>query len=203
MASFFTLFKERCSLVKNVSRICFRCMREINRIEGKKLQNKINEMVKAIVEEHNQSEYLVVAGIANGGVGLGKILADSLKKEFGHTIPYGTVDILFHRDDLKHKPIPKITFPTDLPFDIEGATVILVDDVLFTGRTVRAAINELFDQGRPACIKLAVLFDRGNHHLPFMADYIGISENIPFEQKVVVSLDVFNPAQNHLAILSP
>ena len=175
-------------------------MRHTQEIDSVAIAEAIDCMAQAIVRKHRQTTLLSVVGIANGGIALGKWLARELIRDGLPPVPYGTVDILFHRDDLRHKPIPKITFPTDLPFDIEGATIILADDVLFTGRTVRAAINEIFDQGRPHSIELAVLFDRASHCLPFCPDYCGFCKLVPEDKTVYTRLDQDNPAMNNIHI---
>lgn len=174
----------------------------INRIENTAIQEAINGMIKNIAYNHQETSRLCVVGIANGGILLGKWIAEKLRAMLSSHIEYGTVNILFHRDDLKTKPIPKIAFPANLPFDIEEEKIILVDDVISSGRTVRAAINDLFDQGRPGQIELAVLFDRGNRRLPFQADYLGFHKEIPLTQKVIVTIDDKNPAEKSLIVIS-
>jgi pyrimidine operon attenuation protein/uracil phosphoribosyltransferase len=112
----------------------------------------------------------------------------------------GTVDISFHRDDIGRHPIPKEFVPTQIPADVNGATVILADDVLFSGRTVKAALDEIFDHGRPAKVELAILVDRGGRRLPFGADYCGIALATTERQKVIVMLDPKNPANDSIHI---
>jgi pyrimidine operon attenuation protein/uracil phosphoribosyltransferase len=99
------------------------------------------------------------------------------------------IDGSFHRDDIERHPIPKEFAPTQIPVDVNGATVVLVDDVLFSGRTVKAALDELFDHGRPATVELAVLVDRGGRRLPIAANYCGLTVAADEGQKVVVALD--------------
>lgn len=112
----------------------------------------------------------LVVGIRTGGVWV----AERIQKALYPDNPIGMLDISFYRDDFARIGLHPQVKPTDLPFDIEGRPVLLIDDVLYTGRTVRAAMNELFDWGRPALIRLAVLVDRGQRELPFTADYTGI-----------------------------
>src|SRR5439155_6125020 len=106
----------------------------------------------------------------------------------------------FHRDDIGRHPIPKEFVPTRIPADVHGATVVLVDDVLFSGRTVKAALEELFDHGRPTKVELAVLVDRGERRLPFAADYVGMNVHVSPEEKVVVALDAKDPRRDAIAI---
>jgi len=177
-------------------------MKEIKRIESAELQPLMDKIANAIAERHRETESLVIVGIADGGIPFGQALANRLEKMLGRKLECGSVDISFHRDDLGINPIPKVTFPTNLPFDIDNSTVILTDEVLFTGRTVRAAINELFDQGRPSQVELAILCDRGNRRLPVQADYVGFTESTTITQKVVVELDADHPETDILTILS-
>src|SRR5690606_12099684 len=119
----------------------------------------IEAMVRQIAERHSGTENLAIIGIANGGIRLARRLASQLS-ELGLDASAGSLNAQFHRDDIGHQPIPKAFMRTDIPFSIDGATVILVDDVLFSGRTTRAAISELFDHGRPARVELAVMCKR-------------------------------------------
>ncbi len=122
-------------------------------------------------------------GIANGGIPLARRLGTRLGVR-----RVGDLDISFHRDDIGNHPIPKEFTPTLLPGDVNGATVVLVDDVLFSGRTIKAALDELFDHGRPAVVELAVLVDRGQRKLPVVADFAGTSVQAREDEQVVVTL---------------
>jgi pyrimidine operon attenuation protein / uracil phosphoribosyltransferase len=108
-------------------------------------------------------------GIVTGGAWLAERLHAALKLK----VPFGTLDVSFYRDDFQHKGLKHKVAPSDIPFDVEGRDLILVDDVLYTGRTIRAAMNELFDYGRPARIRLASLVDRGGRELPIAAQFVG------------------------------
>jgi pyrimidine operon attenuation protein/uracil phosphoribosyltransferase len=129
-----------------------------------------------IAERNESSLEVALVGIPAGGdvlaQRLGKILADIWK----HPVPIGTLDVSMHRDDLAQRAAPKI-YPTVMPFDVNGKTIVLVDDVLFSGRTARAAMDALNDFGRPKKIQLAVLVDRGHRELPIKADFVG--KNVP------------------------
>jgi pyrimidine operon attenuation protein/uracil phosphoribosyltransferase len=122
-------------------------------------------------------------GIYSGGAWLAERLAAMLPGSH----PVGFVDVAFYRDDFKRSGLKANTKRTELPFDVERATIVLVDDVLYTGRSVRAAINELFDYGRPASIELAVLVDRGGRELPIEATYVGARLVVSRELSVVLS----------------
>jgi pyrimidine operon attenuation protein/uracil phosphoribosyltransferase len=152
----------------------------------------IERMGAAISQRHPPGKKLLVLGIANGGVELARRLARVLQKRSAALVPHavcGVLDISFHRDDIGRHPIPKEFAPTHIPGDVQGATIILVDEVLFSGRTVKAALEELFDHGRPAKVELAVLVDRGGRLLPVAADYIGLTLTAGDQERVVVTLD--------------
>src|SRR5690606_3683895 len=144
----------------------------------------INRLAESISERHRVTPNLILLGIANGGIVLAQRIAKRLK-----SARVGTLDISFHRDDIGRNPIPKEFVPTAIPADVHGATVILVDDVLFSGRTVKAALDELFDHGRPSKVELAVLVDRTGRMLPVAADYIGLTLDPAADEKVTVHLD--------------
>ncbi len=137
----------------------------------------------------------MLLGVANGGIILARRLALLLPGA-----PCGTIDISFHRDDIDRHPIPKEFAPTYIPGDVRGATVVLVDDVLFSGRTVKAALDELFDHGRPTAVELAVLVDRGGRRLPVAADYCGLTVTAADSERVVVTLDSTNPALDSITV---
>ncbi|MEQ1661755.1 MAG: bifunctional pyr operon transcriptional regulator/uracil phosphoribosyltransferase PyrR [Thiobacillus sp.] len=125
----------------------------------------------------------VIVGIHTGGVWI----AERLHKALRCAHPLGQLDISFYRDDFSRIGLHPQVKPSNLPFELEGRPVLLVDDVLLSGRTVRAAMNELFDYGRPASIRLAVLVDRGGHELPICPDFVGISLDTPGTQAINLS----------------
>ena len=129
-------------------------------------------------------------GIVTGGAWLAERLHAALKLE----VPFGTLDVSFYRDDFQHKGLKRKVAPSDIPFEVEGRDLILVDDVLYTGRTIRAAMNELFDYGRPARIRLASLVDRGGRELPIAAQFVGAT--IDAKQSVELKRD----AQGRLSL---
>jgi len=159
------------------------------------IHSAIARLIDALRNCHPEPSRLILLGIANGGVELARRLATSLGAKAG------TLDISFHRDDIDRHPIPKEFSPTRIPGDVTGATVILVDDVLFSGRTVKAALDELFDHGRPAKVELAVLMDRLGRKLPVAADYIGWSLDVPATAKIVVALDSAKPSRDSVTII--
>ncbi len=130
-----------------------------------------------IIEHNKTSQHLILVGIHTRGVPLAKQLAINIEKLSGSKIPVGALDINPHRDDLSSLNLRPIVHHTDIPVDIDSKTLILVDDVLYTGRSVRAAMDVLIDLGRPQSIQLAVLIDRGHREMPIRPDYVG--KNIP------------------------
>lgn len=147
----------------------------------------IDRLAETIAHRHGRAARLLLLGIANGGIELTKRLSLRLQQR-GLTLDQGIIDISFHRDDIGSHPIPKEFSPTLIPHEVNGATVILVDDVLHSGRTVKAALDELFDHGRPASVELAVLVDRGGRKLPIAATYTGITLTPGEREKVTVTL---------------
>ncbi len=165
------------------------------------LHAALNQIAESIVARHRADHRLILLGITNGGILLAHRLAARLTTLSPRLAPLtGVLDISFHRDDIGRNPIPKEFTPTVLPADVNGANVILVDDVLFSGRTVKAALDELFDHGRPAKVELAVLVDRGHHLMPVAADYVGLALTTTAAEKVVVTLDATNPARDRITI---
>ena len=163
-------------------------------IDFREVHAAIERLAAAIEVRHRNRRDLLVLGIANGGIPLARRLGARLGIK-----RVGDLDISFHRDDIGKHPIPKEFTPTLLPADVDGATVILVDDVLFTGRTVKAALDELFDHGRPATVELAVLVDRGGHRLPVVADFVGTTLAAGEDEEVLVSLGD-DPARDRIDI---
>ncbi len=133
-----------------------------------------------------------LVGIHTGGVWL----AERLHQALGIKFPLGTLDVSFYRDDFNKKGLRRNVKSSDIPFDMDGSDVVIVDDVLYTGRTIRAAMNELFDYGRPASIRLAALVDRGGRELPIAADYIGTAVTVLPGENIELTRD----AQGRLAL---
>jgi pyrimidine operon attenuation protein/uracil phosphoribosyltransferase len=160
-------------------------------------------LVESIARSHQNTSELALVGIANGGLNLCSRLTRALTNRGLTLLPSGTIDITFHRDDVGQRPVFKIASPTDLPFAIDGATIILIDDVLSTGRTVRAALSEIFDQGRPALVELAVLFDRQTWRLPIRADHVAASTPTETDDLVKVFLHPEPSPQDNIIISRP
>jgi len=139
-----------------------------------------------IVERNRGAERLVLVGIRTRGVPIARRLAAAIERLEGVAVPVGELDITLYRDDLDERALRPLVGPTQIPVDIAGWTVVVVDDVLYTGRSVRAALDALMDHGRPARIQLAVLIDRGHRELPIRADYVG--KNVPTSRQEQVDV---------------
>ena len=153
------------------------------------VRRALTRIAHEIVERNQGIERLAVVGLQRGGVWMAKELADLLSAiDPQHAVPLGSLDVSFHRDDVGLRPIVPASV-TDIAGSLDGRTVVLVDDVLFTGRTVRAALEALNDYGRPAAVQLAVLVDRGHRELPIRPDYVG--KNLPTsrDESVVATAD--------------
>lgn len=155
------------------------------------IRRALTRVAHEIIEKNKGIENCVIVGIKTRGIYLAQRIADKIEQIEGKKIAVGELDITLYRDDLTTKTADKepIVKGSDIPVDINNKKVILVDDVLFTGRTVRAALDALIDIGRPAQIQLAVLIDRGHREFPIRADYVG--KNIPTasSEKIVVELE--------------
>ena len=182
-------------------------MRSVRTISSSQTQAAITRMAEAIAGRHGGGERFWLLGIANGGIPLAHRLADAINalpaEAKRSRATAGSLDISFHRDDIGRHPVPKEFTPTLLPGDVTGATVILVDDVLFTGRTIKASLDELFDHGRPAQVELAVLVDRGGRRLPIAADYVGLALPADEHEVVDVMLDRENPKRDRIRVMGP
>lgn len=146
-------------------------------IDKEGLQRTITRLAHEIIERNRGVENIVIIGIHTRGSTLAQRLVDKIEEIEGKRVPLGYLDITLYRDDFRKRLKQPIVQMTDIPFEIDDKDVILVDDVLYTGRTSRAALDALMDFGRPASVQLAVLVDRGHRELPIRADYVG--KNIP------------------------
>lgn len=164
------------------------------------IDREISRVASEIATRHAGTQGLAIAAIADGGIAFSRLLAERVGATLGCEIPCGNVDILFHRDDLSLRPIAKINIPTDLPYAVEDRTIVLVDDVLDSGRTARAAINEIFDQGRPAAIEFAVVVDRCSPRLPIQARYACFREAVAPGTKIDVRLDTSAHAIHYIVM---
>lgn len=142
-------------------------------------------MAHEILERNHGTEDLALVGLQTGGVGLAQRLASNIAEIDGVQVPVGTLDVALHRDDIGVRPVvPEAV--TDIPFDVDGRVIVLVDDVLFTGRTIRAALDALHHYGRPRAVQLAVMVDRGHRELPIRPDFVG--KNLPTRRDEVVDV---------------
>lgn len=157
-------------------------------LDGTAVARCVKRIAHEIAEHNGSSDGLVLIGILRRGAKLAERLAAVLKEAGDPEIKVGTLDISSYRDDGKGQPGDPQLLGRNIPFSLDGARVVLVDDVLYTGRTVRAALDALADLGRPASIELAVLVDRGERELPIRADYIGKNLQAPTDQRVYVRL---------------
>jgi pyrimidine operon attenuation protein/uracil phosphoribosyltransferase len=156
-------------------------------LDASALKRTIARIAHEIAERNPQSADLALVGIQKGGVAPARRLAGVLERIVGHPVPVGLLDVAMYRDDLDQRAAPDLQ-PTSIPFNLTGRTVVLVDDVLFNGRTVRAALDALADLGRPRQVQLAVLVDRGHRELPIRADFVGKNLPTSLDQRVEVRL---------------
>lgn len=157
-------------------------------LNSQEIKRALTRIAHEIIEKNKGVDDLCLIGIQKGGVILAERLASQIQTIEGKKIDIGALDITFYRDDINIKKEQPVVKATDITFSITEKTVVLVDDVLFTGRSIRSAMDALIDFGRPAYIQLAVLIDRGHRELPIRADYVG--KNIPtsFQDQVDVKL---------------
>ena len=153
------------------------------------IERALARMAREVVERaRERGGELAIVGIRRGGVHLAQRLRKQIAAVTGAEPPLGTLDIALYRDDLSELAVAPVVGPTDIRFPVTGKTIVLVDDVLYTGRTVRAALDELVDFGRPRRVLLAVLVDRGGRELPIAADVVGVRLEVPDREQVEVRL---------------
>ncbi len=153
------------------------------------VRNALASVTQAVTAALSASETLAVIGIRRGGLGLAQHLARALGDRRGEGVQVGSVDIGLYRDDSATSRPQLAIGPSEIPFDVEHVDILMVDDVLHTGRTVRAAINAILDYGRPSRIWLAVLLDRGGRELPIQADFPGLPISVADDERVKVTLE--------------
>lgn len=154
-------------------------------MDAEQIKRAVRRMAHEVLERNGGLGDVVIVGLQTGGVEPALHLVEALETIEGNRPPLGTVDVAFHRDDIGLRPVlPEA--PTEIPVELTGKTVVLVDDVLYTGRTVRAALDALNDFGRPQAIQLAVMVDRGHRELPIRADYVG--KNLPTARTEAVAV---------------
>lgn len=155
-------------------------------MDGQAIEKSIERIAHEIIEKLKSGKEIAIIGIKNRGAYLGERIAARVGKISASKIPVGALDITLYRDDLTELAGEPVVHATEINFNIEGKSIVLVDDVLYTGRTIRCALDALIDFGRPALIQLAVLVDRGHRELPIRADYVG--KNVPTSLKEVVEV---------------
>jgi pyrimidine operon attenuation protein/uracil phosphoribosyltransferase len=164
-------------------------------LDATAIQRALTRIAHEIAERNEVGDDVVLIGIPIGGDHLAARLAKTLAGIWNHAVPVGILDVNMHRDDLDQRAAPTI-HPTVIPFDVTGKTVVLVDDVLFSGRTTRAAMDALNDFGRPKKIQLAVLIDRGHRELPIKADFVGKNVPTALDEKISLRLVESGAAQD-------
>jgi pyrimidine operon attenuation protein/uracil phosphoribosyltransferase len=155
-------------------------------LDKEAIDRALERMAHEIIEKTKTIEDIAIIGIKTRGAYLAGRLAAKIEKLSGSKIPVGALDITLYRDDLTEASSQPVVHATEIDFDIEGKKIILVDDVLYTGRTIRCALDALIDFGRPGQIQLAVLIDRGHRELPIRADYVG--KNVPTSPRETVEV---------------
>jgi pyrimidine operon attenuation protein / uracil phosphoribosyltransferase len=185
LTNFFNFFKFEINISDRVGGIV-KVKSQI--MDDAAISRTLKRIAHEIIEQNKGLENIYLIGIRSRGVPIAKRLADYLQEIEGKEIPVGVLDITLYRDDLttiSHQPVIK---GSKIDFDVEGKVLILTDDVLFTGRTVRAAIDAILDFGRPAQIQLAVMIDRGHRELPIKADYVG--KNVPTSAEEIIKVSL-------------
>ena len=156
-------------------------------LDEKAIERSINRITHEILEKNQGSKHLSLIGIRTRGIFLAKRIRDKITEVENRQLPLGILDITMYRDDIAKLKAPTVK-KTDIPFNVNDMTIVLVDDVLHTGRTTRAAIDAIMDLGRPNKIQLAVLVDRGSRELPIQPDYTGIFYTAAPEEEISVKL---------------
>ena len=152
------------------------------------IERALDRIALQILERNLQTDAIVIVGIHTGGVFLADRIHSIIEKREKISLPSGSLDITLYRDDWSRVSQNPIVKKTDIPFEVEGKTLVLVDDVVFTGRTIRAALDAIMDFGRPSSIQLAALIDRGGRELPIQPDYIGMEIQVESDQQIQVLL---------------
>lgn len=167
-------------------------------LDNNGIKRALTRISHEILEKNKGLSDVVLVGIQSGGAFLARDISSCMELIEGERVPFGSVDITLYRDDIKQQSPHKSVGKTDISFSLEGKRVVLVDDVLFTGRTIRAALDALMDHGRPRVIQLAVLIDRGHRELPIRADFVG--RNVPTSLKENVEV-IFDEHQQPVEVV--
>ena len=169
-------------------------------LDSAAIDRSLTRIAHEIIEKNKGTEKLALIGVRTRGVPLAERLGEKIKKIEGKEVPVGRLDITLYRDDLTTLSDQPVLHGTNVDFDISGKRIILVDDVLYTGRTVRAALDAIIDLGRPLLIQLAVLIDRGHRELPIRADFVG--KNVPTSKKELIVVKLSDIDQDEKVILA-
>lgn len=168
-------------------------------MDEKAMERAITRISHEIIEKNKGVENIALVGIKSRGVPLAAMIAKKIEQIENKKVAVGEVDITLYRDDLSEKSEKAILKSTNLGFKVQGKIIILVDDVLYTGRTARAALDAVMDSGRPLCVQLAVLIDRGHRELPIRADFVG--KNVPTSKSEIVKVSVKGiDSENYVSI---
>lgn len=159
------------------------------------LESLLDSLARQVTEGNRTTAPLRLVGVRTRGVPIARRLAELLQPLLGEPVPVGAVDITLYRDDLIQADRWPVLHGTEIPFGVDGTEIVLVDDVLFTGRTVRAAINAICDLGRPAAIRLAVVVDRGHRELPIQPDCTGLAIRTERQERVLVRVHPVDPVE--------
>ncbi|MBI5633417.1 MAG: bifunctional pyr operon transcriptional regulator/uracil phosphoribosyltransferase PyrR [Nitrospirae bacterium] len=168
-------------------------------LDKKDMERAVTRMAHEIIEKNKGIKTICLVGIQRGGVHIANRLSAKLKEIEGSDLPVGTLDISLYRDDLNVRKDQPVVRRTQVPCEINNKKVVLVDDVLFTGRSIRAAMDAVMDLGRPSAIQLAVLVDRGHRELPIKADYVG--KNIPTSMNETVAVELIEDGEEDRVVL--
>lgn len=171
-------------------------------LDATAIQRALTRIAHEIAERNEVGADVVLVGIPLGGDHLAQRLSRTLSEIWRQPVPVGILDVSMHRDDLDQRVAPTV-HPTVIPFDVTGKIVVLVDDVLFTGRTTRAAMDALNDFGRPRKIQLAVLIDRGHRELPIKADFVGKNVPTALDEKISLCLTESGAARDEVLLKKP
>lgn len=168
-------------------------------MDEKAMDRAITRISHEIIEKNKGVDNVALVGIKSRGVPLADMIAKKIEQIENKKVSVGEVDITLYRDDLSEKSEKAILKSTNLGFEVRGKIIILVDDVLYTGRTARAALDAVMDAGRPLCVQLAVLIDRGHRELPIRADFVG--KNVPTSKNEIVKVSVLGiDSENYVSI---
>ena len=157
-------------------------------LDGAQLDASLQRLAREIAAELGADETFALLGIRTRGLPIAERLVRHLNTLLGREVLLGSLDITLYRDDLAERSGVPIVRPTEISFALQGRTVLLVDDVVFSGRTIRAALDAMLDHGRPRCVKLVALVDRGGRELPIQPDFTGMKLEVPANQRVTVKL---------------